>query len=199
VENRRQDLAGFEDAVEERREAFLEEYRPRFERASEDVTPAAELFHVVDVGEPSERETRRIYADADRSVHVLSKAFEYFEAVRPAFDDAIERGVSVSVLLLDPDLLDEKSRAVQADIIDTLRTAYPSVGIRFSPRPLPWRGTFADPSMEYDDGTAILLVQEDDIPNHMRQAAITENGAFVAGLKRFFDLVWEYEAETSVE
>jgi len=199
VENRRQDLAGFEDAVEERREAFLEEYRPRFERASEDVTPAAELFHVVDVGEPSERETRRIYADADRSVHVLSKAFEYFEAVRPAFDDAIERGVSVSVLLLDPDLLDEKSRAVQADIVDTLRTAYPSVGIRFSPRPLPWRGTFADPSMEYDDGTAILLVQEDDIPNHMRQAAITENGAFVAGLKRFFDLVWEYEAETSVE
>jgi len=48
--------------------------------------------------------------------------------------------------------------------------------------------------MEYDSGTAILLVQEDEVPNHMRQAAIIENGAFVAGLKRYFDLVWEYES-----
>jgi hypothetical protein len=28
----------------------------------------------------------------------------------------------------------------------------------------------------------------------MRQAAITENGSFVAGLKRYFDLVWEYDS-----
>jgi hypothetical protein len=28
----------------------------------------------------------------------------------------------------------------------------------------------------------------------MRQAAITDNGSFVAGMKRYFDLVWEYES-----
>jgi len=197
VENRRQDLTDFEASVAEVRDAFLAEYGPRFERAGEDITPAAELFHVVDVGEPSERETRRIYTNAERSVHVLSKSFEYFEAVRPAFEDALERGVEVSVLLLDPGLLDDENRAIQDDIVETLHSEYPDVGIRFSERRLPWRGTFADPRMDYDDGTAILLVQEDEVPNHMRQAAITENGAFVAGLKRFFDLVWEYEAAST--
>jgi hypothetical protein len=28
----------------------------------------------------------------------------------------------------------------------------------------------------------------------MRQAAITDNGSFVAGMKRYFDLIWEYES-----
>jgi len=195
VENRRQDLAGFEDRIETSRESFLAEYRPRYERAGQDISPAAELFHVVDVGEPSERETRRIYENAERGVYVLSKAFEYFEAIRPAFEAAIDRGVEVSVLLLHPDLLDSANRAVQTDIVDALDSEYPGVGIRFSRDRLPWRGTFADPSMDYDGGTAILLVQEDEVPNHMRQAAITENGAFVAGLQRFFDLVWEYESD----
>jgi hypothetical protein len=28
----------------------------------------------------------------------------------------------------------------------------------------------------------------------MRQAAVTENGSFVAGLGRYFDLIWEHES-----
>jgi hypothetical protein len=32
------------------------------------------------------------------------------------------------------------------------------------------------------------------MPNAIRQAALTENGSFVAGLKRYFDLIWEYES-----
>jgi hypothetical protein len=28
----------------------------------------------------------------------------------------------------------------------------------------------------------------------MRQAAITDNGSFVAGMKRYFELIWEYES-----
>jgi hypothetical protein len=51
--------------------------------------------------------------------------------------------------------------------------------------------------MDYETGEAIFLVEEPDVPNHMRQAALTENGSFVAGLKRYFDLVWEYESEAS--
>lgn len=197
VENRRQGYEQFEAELEARREAFLAEYEPRFEAASEDVSPAAELFHVVDVGEPSERETRRIYDAAERELLVLSKAFEYFDAVRPAFEDALDRGVDVSILLLDPERLSPENREVQAGIVEEIEDRYPGVGIRFSEERLPWRGTVADPSMEYDSGTAILLVQEDEVPNYMRQAAITENGAFVAGLKRYFDLVWEYASRGS--
>jgi len=193
IENQRQSYEAFETAIEQARESFLSEYGPRYERASEQISPTAELFHVVDVGEPSERETRQIYEQATEQVVVISKAFEYFDAVQPAFESALDRGVQISALLLNPDLLSAQNRAVQSEIIDQLG-AYPEVDIRFSTEQLPWRGTLADPSLDYDRGTAILLVQEDEVPNYMRQAAITENGAFVAGLQRYADLVWEYES-----
>jgi len=51
--------------------------------------------------------------------------------------------------------------------------------------PAPVRGTVVDPSLDYDSGRAILLVEEPDVPLHKRQAAVTANGAFVAGVKRF--------------
>ncbi len=63
-----------------------------------------------------------------------------------------------------------------------------------SPEKLPLRRILFDSCMDYDSGEAILLVEEPDVPNHMRQAAITDNGSFVAGMKRYFDLVWEYES-----
>ncbi|WP_254534561.1 TrmB family transcriptional regulator [Halomarina litorea] len=194
-ENRRQDYEAFVGDIEAERESFLAEFGPRFERAGEDITAAEELFYVVDVGEPSERETRRIYHEADERVRVLTKAFEYFETVEPAVADAVDRGIDLRALLLHPDTLDPENRERQRDVVDHLRAAYPEVGIRYSTNALPWRGTLADPSMAYDTGEAILLVQEDDVPNYMRQAAITENGAFVAGLNRYFDLVWEYESD----
>jgi hypothetical protein len=48
--------------------------------------------------------------------------------------------------------------------------------------------------MDYESGKAILLVEEKDIPLQMRQAAITENGSFVAGLYRYFELLWTHES-----
>jgi sugar-specific transcriptional regulator TrmB len=198
VENQRQGYEQFEAELDSRRETFLSEYEPLFERATESVTPTSELFHVVDVGEPSERETRRVYDGAEGELLVMSKSFEYFDSVRPAFEAALDRGIDVSVLLVDPDRLSEANRAIQAEIVEEIAESYPEVGVRFSEERLPWRGTVADPSMEYNSGTAILLVQEDDVPNHMRQAAITANGAFVAGLKRYFDLVWEYESQSMI-
>jgi sugar-specific transcriptional regulator TrmB len=198
VENHRQDFELFADRVADMREDFLAEFEPRFEAASEDIRPAEELFHVVDVGEPSERETRRLYREADERVRVVTKSFEYFDAVEPAVEAASERGVDISVLLLHPSELSTDPRdepAIQADIVDRLTDEYPDVEIRFSTGKLPFRGTMVDPSMDYESGTAILLVEEEDVPNHMRQAAITENGSFVAGLNRYFELIWEYESE----
>jgi sugar-specific transcriptional regulator TrmB len=197
VENHRQDFEEYADAIGGMRGDFLEEFEPRFEAASEDIRPAEELFHVVDVGEPSERETRRLYHEADEHVLAITKSFEYFDSVEPAVADAVERGVDVSVLLLDPSHLSTEPQdkpAIQREIVDYVTEEYPSIDVRYSVEQLPFRGTLADPSMDYETGTAILLVEEEEVPNHMRQAAITENGAFVAGLKRYFDLVWEYES-----
>ena len=194
VENRRQAYEQYRTDIEAAREEFLAEFAPVYENASDDITPTEELFHVVDVGDPSERETRSMYRKATDRVHVLTKSFEYFERIEAALADALDRDVSVTVLFLHPDRLSPDNRSVQADIIEHIRAEYPDVGMKYSNDPLPWRGTFVDPSMSYDSGRAILLVEEKDIPLSMRQAAITENGSFVAGLKRYFDLVWEHDS-----
>jgi sugar-specific transcriptional regulator TrmB len=193
-ENERQSLAAFERELEDAREAFLSEFGPRYERAGESVRPAEELFHVVDVGDPSESETRRLYHEADREVRILTKSWEYLDSVTPALADAVDRDVAVRVLFHHPNILADDERPIQDDRVGRLESEFPDVEFRFSENVLPWRGTLVDPSMEYDSGEAIFLVEEPDVPNHMRQAALTENGSFVAGLARFFDLVWEHES-----
>ncbi|MFW5956635.1 MAG: TrmB family transcriptional regulator [Halorhabdus sp.] len=194
IENRRQSFESFREDVESVREAFLEQFGPLYERASEDVTPTEELFYVLDVGEPSETETRTLYSEADRAIKVITKSFEYLESIRPAFADAYDRGVPIEVLLLDPTHLSASNREVQADVIERLQTEFPDVAMRFSTEALPWRGTIVDPSMDYETGKAIVLVEEKDIPLSMRQAAVTENGSFVAGLSRYFELIWAYDS-----
>lgn len=194
VENRQQQFESFRAEVDDIRDAFLETYESRYQAASEDLSPTEELFHVVDVGEPSEAETRSIYRNAEDSLNVMTKSLEYFESIQPALTTATERGVDIEMLFLHPDHLSEHNAEIQRAILRELRREFPSVGIRFSEQPLPWRGTLADPSTSYETGIAIILVEEKDVPLHMRQAAVTENGSFVAGLKRYFDLVWQYES-----
>jgi sugar-specific transcriptional regulator TrmB len=198
IENRRQEFEQFTTQLTEMRDAFLDEFQPRYEQASEEITPAEELFYVVDVGDPSERETRRLYNDASDAVYVITNSFDYFESVESTVADAIDR-VGVDALFLHPDLLPAEKAARQADVVEYIEGSYPELGMRFSTGRLPWRGTLIDPSLEYDSGEAIFLVEEPTVPNHMRQAAITENGSFVAGLKRYFDLIWEYESVATPE
>ena len=194
VENERQDFESFRTEIDRVREEFVSTFGPLFERASGDVTPTEDLFHVVDVGEPSETETRQLYHDAEREVHVLTKSFAYLESVRPALEDALDRGIEIRVLMLDPSHLSADNREVQTEIYAELADSYPGIEVRFSNEKLPLRGTVADPSMDYESGKAILLVEEKDIPLSMRQAAVTDNGSFVAGLERLFDLIWEHDS-----
>lgn len=194
VENRRQEFESFETEIQELEDRFIETFEPRYKQADEEISPTEELFHVVDVGDPSESETRAIYREADESVHVMTKGFEYFDAIRPTFEDALARGVDIDILFLSAEHLSETDTEIQREVVSKIRREFPSVGIQFSIDLLPWRGTLADPSMEYETGVAIILVEEKDVPLHMRQAAVTENGSFVAGLKRYFDLIWEYES-----
>lgn len=192
-ENKRQELETFERELDDARDSFLATFESAFEE-QEEVRPAEELFHVVDVGDPSESETRRLYHEADRAAYVLTKSFEYLDAVSPSLAAAIDRGVAVRALFYHPDLLDEGERRIQESVTERLRGEFPAVEFRFSTGELPWRGTFVDPSTTYDDGEAIFLVEEPEVPDHMRQAALTANGSFVAGFKRYFELVWDHES-----
>jgi sugar-specific transcriptional regulator TrmB len=191
-ENRRQAAADFEAELTEASESFLAEFQATADGDAQQVTPAEELFHVVDVGDPSETETRRLYNQADREILVLTKSWEYLDSVTEELGAATERGVALRALFHDPTLLDGRERPIQQDRVRRLAAAHPTVEFRYSETVLPWRGTLVDPSMEYRSGEAIFLVEEPEIPNHMRQAALTENAAFVAGLARFFDLVWQF-------
>ena len=192
--NRRQEYEAYCREVDATSNAFLEQYQPLYEAATSEVTPTEELFHVVDVGEPSLRETREIYRNTDSRLNITTKSFEYLVDVESTLRDVIDRGVAVSILFLHPSYLTDENSRIQTEIVDRVDTEFPEVAYQFSNERLPWRGTLADPSLEYETGTAILLVEAKDIPLHMRQAAVTENEAFVAGMNRYFTLIWEHDS-----
>mgnify|MGYP000079584579 CR=1 FL=1 len=194
IANRRHAYERFREDVQAVEKSFIDAYSPVQDRGIDDLSPTEDLFHVVDVGEPSERETRRLFDEAEESVHILTKSFGYIDAVRPAMRDAIERGVDVDVLLLAPEYLSTENERRQGEIRDRLAEEFPSVSVRLSDRVLPWRGTFADPSLEYESGQGLLMVEQEELPNHHRQAAVTENPSFVAGLWQYFDLLWRHES-----
>jgi len=196
VANRRHAYERFREDVEAIEGSFVDAYAPVQDRAVDELSPTEDLFHVVDVGEPSERETRRLFREAEDSVYVLTKSFGYIDAVLPAMRDAIDRGIDVDVLLLAPNHLSTENEQRQSEIRDLLREEFSSVSVRISDRVLPWRGTFVDPSLEYESGQGLLIVEQEEIPNHHRQAAVTENPSFVAGLWQYFDLLWRHESRS---
>lgn len=197
-ENRRQAYEDQCNELEELRPDFLDVFGPLYEHADEDLSPTSELFYVVDVGDPSETETRRLYRTANDGVYVITNSFAYFDSVEPAVANALDADIDVSVLFLHPELLPDENVSRQRDVVKQIESEYPNVDFRFSENVLPWRGTFIDPSMDYDSGQAIFLVEEKDVPNYKRQAAITENGSFVAGMKRYFELIWQYESSENM-
>ncbi len=69
--------------------------------------------------------------------------------------------------------------------------------VRFSKGLLPLRGSIIDLSYEYRTGKAIFAVEDPKTPLYLRDAIITENPSLVAGMKRYFDLIWKYESETA--
>jgi sugar-specific transcriptional regulator TrmB len=194
VENERRAYREYATRIDDLREEFLDAFEPLFEQATDEISPTEELFYVVDVGEPSERETRALYDAADRRVDVVTKSFEYFERVEPAVADALDRGVEMRALLLHPDHLTPENQEIQDGIVDHIRTDHPAIDLRFSEDLLPLRGTIVDPSRDYETGTAVFQVEEQDIPLPMRQAAVTESESLVAAMERYFQLIWAYES-----
>jgi Predicted transcriptional regulators len=199
VMNRQDNYEQFKKDVNAVADSFVDAYSPIEDRDLDELSPTEDLFHVVDVGEPSERETRRLFREADEDVFALTKSFGYLDAIAPAMDAAIDAGVSVNVLMLSPDHLTDANRDEQQAIRTTLADSFPSVSVRITDRILPWRGTFIDPDLQYQTGQGLLLVEQEEVPNHLRQAAVTENPAFVAGLWQYFDLLWTHESQPAPE
>ncbi len=156
-----------------------------------------ELIRVVRVGEPSERETRLMYSEAEEEVNVASKTFEYYPKVKKELIEASQKGVRVKVLLLGGELLSEATKGVQREILRLVEEEL-ECEVRLSETILPLRGTIVDPSYEYKTGKAIFMVEDPVTPLYLRDAAVTENPSLVAGMKKYFDLIWEYES-TGVE
>ena len=194
IETRRQSFETYQHELEEIRNEFIETLGPIYESASSDVSPTEKLFYVVDVGDPSEEETRSLYRDAANQIDIITKSFEYLDSVEPTLTQAVDDGCTIRILFLHPKHLSTTNQQIQREIVDHIHNSYPSIETRFSNNLLPWRGTIADPSMDYDQGSAIFLVEEKNIPLHKRQAAVTDNGSFVAGLESYFDLTWTYES-----
>ncbi len=153
-----------------------------------------ELIRVVSVGEPSERETRLLYSESKREINIISKSFEYYPKVREELIEASKRGIDVKILLLGQEFLESRSRAIQREITKLISSDL-NAEIRLSKTILPLRGCIIDPSYEYKTGKAIFVVEDPETPLYLRDAAVTENPSLVAGMKKYFDLIWEYESK----
>jgi sugar-specific transcriptional regulator TrmB len=168
IEAQRQSFEQYQHELEDLRGDFVETLGPLYESASDDISPTEELFYVVDVGDPSEEETRRLYRTADDTIDIITKSFAYLDAVEPTLTTAHDNGCEIRILFLDPAHLTSENRDVQQETVEHIHDAYPAIETRFSEHLLPWRGTIVDPSVEYDQGAAIQLVEEKHIPLHKR-------------------------------
>ncbi|ERH08613.1 MAG: putative transcriptional regulator [halophilic archaeon J07HX64] len=145
TENRYQEYEEFQTAVDRVREEFIEYYRPLYQSADDEVSTTEELFRVVDVGEPSERETRQLYRRATTRLHIMTKSFEYLDSVEPSLRDAVTTDTNIRVIFTQPDHLSEPNKQIQQEIRARIESKFPGIDYRFSNSLMPWRGTIADP------------------------------------------------------
>lgn len=171
---------------------FESEFLPLYESSTE--KSREPLLKTVSVGEPSERETNLMYKDAEEKINIVTRSMEWLPNVKEALEDAINRGIKVKVLLLTPSLLEDEDVPLQEKSLEILQEELSEVQIKFSDYLLPLRGSIVDPSYDYTSGTAIFLVEERGVPLKLRDAAVTENPSLVAGMKRYFDLIWDHES-----
>ncbi len=194
VENERRSFEAARASVEALEGEFVPKLAPLYtEGLSEN--PRTELLRIVRVGEASERETRLMYRGAEREIDVISKVFEYLPKVEGELVAAAGRGVRLRVLLLSGELLSPQSAEVQATVVGRIQERIPGADIRLARTRQPLRGTFVDPSMDYEGGKAILMVEEPATPLFLRDAAVTENPSMVAALYKYFEATWEHDSD----
>ncbi|KXA88504.1 hypothetical protein AKJ57_06825 [candidate division MSBL1 archaeon SCGC-AAA259A05] len=192
VQNKEEEMEQEIEKIRSTEEDFKSQFQKLYESSAE--KSRKPLLRTVSVGDPPERETEIMYEDAEDEINIVSKSMEWLPKVVDTLEEAMDRDVEVKVLFLSRELLEEENEPVQNESVQTFEEEMPEAEIRFSKSLLPLRGSIVDPSYEYTSGRAIFLVEERGVPLTLRDAAITENPSLVAGMKRYFDLIWKYES-----
>jgi sugar-specific transcriptional regulator TrmB len=161
----------------------LNQFKSKFKVSSS----RSPLVRLIDVGNASEQETRRLYRKAKSALQVFSRAYEYLPRVVDDLAAAGARNVALKFILLDPSKLPAESVTVQQEMLALLKRKVPAARIKFSSS-VPLRGTIIDSNSE---GAAMFLAEERGVPLFVREAAVTENTGVVRGLAMLFDLLWQ--------
>jgi len=150
------------------------------------------LLRIVSVGEISLDETKKLYDAAEKEIQILSKAMEYFPEVADKLKEAVRRGVSVKIILMNPNILELDPRKKQAEILKRINEVLgDNIEIRFTDE-IPIRGCITDPKI---GGKALFLVEDPGVAFFLREAAITSHQSVVKGLALMYSLLWEHKAK----
>lgn len=182
-----------------RRLSVVESYRSEFEAAASEMYLKAgaseqrtSLIRVISVGDVSIEETRKLYRSANETLLISTRAMEYFQQVKEDLADALERGVSVKILMRSPDSLSESDREIQETILGTIGAAFEDgCEVRFSDE-VEIRGCVVD---SVDGGKALFLVEEEGVPFFLREAALTFHPGVARALGAMFDLKWRFDSK----
>ncbi len=183
----RSSLKSFETYAREFTNAANELYL-KSERAASTIP----LLRIVSVGEVSLKETRELYSTARKEILILSKAMEYLPSVADNLKKAVNSGILVRAILMQPNLLSPEDKTKQEEMIDRINREFGSkVELRFSEE-VPMRGCIIDPR---GGGKALFLVEDPGVPLFVREAAITSHPSVVNSLSLTFNLMWEHLAK----
>jgi sugar-specific transcriptional regulator TrmB len=153
------------------------------------VSTHSPLLRIVDLGEVSEVETRRLYEKSRKEILVLTRVGEYLPTFLDLLKRAAERGIKVKVILVTPQILDSEQRRIQQRVVPRLKEGLRSaISLRFSPD-VPLRGTIVDPSSP--NAETLFFAEEADVAPVFREAAISSNRGLVTALALFFRLIWK--------
>ncbi|MCK4318363.1 hypothetical protein KAW53_06330 [Candidatus Bathyarchaeota archaeon] len=181
-----------------RRLSVVESYRSEFESAASEMYLKAgtseqrtSLIRVVSVGDVSIEETRKLYRSAKETLLISTRAMEYFQQVKEDLADALERGVSVKILMRSSESLSESDREKQDAILGAMGATFEDgYEVRFSDE-VEIRGCVVDPE---DGGRALFLVEEEGVPFFLREAALTFHPGVAQALGAMFDLKWRFDS-----
>jgi len=169
----------------------LVETGKKFYLKGEKGIPGVPLLRIVSVGKVSLEETKKLYDAAKQEIQILSRAMEFFPEVAENIVKALNRGVSLKIILMNAGLLRPEDKNKQAEILERIDEILGDKGeVRFTDE-IPIRGCIIDPKT---GGKALFLVEDPGVPFFLREAAITSHQSVVKGLALMYSLMWEHKA-----
>ncbi|MCW3979568.1 MAG: hypothetical protein NWF12_07450, partial [Candidatus Bathyarchaeota archaeon] len=120
IADAREEIRARLGVIESYSEDFTASADEIFQKAGR-VNARVPLLRIVSVGDVSLEETRKLYQDADESILILTRAMEYYGDVAGELRGAIQRGVSVKVLMMSERSLVDGDRTKRDAVIDRIR------------------------------------------------------------------------------